>query len=151
MKQILCQKRGYIGICPISCKFKEKRGRLSLFTRGFFFFFWEIIWNFWVKYFHFWVSSGRGRIGKQFIRSGRNTPPVRVGMKALVPKAPKNEQWRTHTVILNLVQNLKINQTLKRVQGDKESANILNSFGCPACKGGVIYLNCHDCSSKCSN
>jgi hypothetical protein len=28
-------------------------------------------------------------------------------MKALVPKARKNEQPRTHTVILNLVQNLK--------------------------------------------
>jgi hypothetical protein len=42
-----------------------------------------------------------------------------VGMKALVPKARKNEESRTHTVILNLVQNLKINQTLKRVQGDK--------------------------------
>jgi hypothetical protein len=41
-------------------------------------------------------------------------------MKALVPKARKN-------------------QTLKRVQGDKESANIPDSFECPACKGGVIY------------
>jgi hypothetical protein len=79
------------------------------------------------------------QISNDFIGSGRNTPPVRVGMKALVPKARKNEQSRTHTVILNLVQNLKINQTLKQVQGDNESANILNPFECPACKGGVIY------------
>jgi len=45
----------------------RKRRMAVPFLGRIFLLFWEIVWNFCVKYFHFWVSSVRGRIGKKFI------------------------------------------------------------------------------------